>query len=193
MTSTLNSAAKLAAASGGSTLSRSLDLMRTRYLLSVIVLSIVLAATARSATHFEREIVFLYQPDAPLRARLESAKDLVAHIKRLQAAGTAFFASEQTPERLDVVVGVKPGRKVRVWLISSKRTSEDKALVLLRKKLEAIPPCTVHIGPIAFALRWTIAGTPTSSGRPIPKEWRDAASGKNLSVPDGIFARIWHD
>jgi hypothetical protein len=167
--------------------------MRPQYLLSIVAVNITLAATALGVTHFEREVVFLYQPDAPLRARLESANDLAAYIKRLQAAGTAFFASEQTPERLDVVVGVKPGKKVRVWLISSRRTSGDKRLILLRKKLEAIPPCNVHAGPIAFALRWTIAETPTAAKLPIPKEWRDAAAGKNLSVPDGIFARVWSD
>lgn len=174
--------------------------MCTRYLVVVFAFSITLAATARSATHFDREAVFIYQPDAPLRARLESAKDLAAHIKRLQAAGTAFFASEQTHERLGVVVGVKPGKKVRVWLISSRRSSTDKTLVLLRRKLEAIPPCPVHKGPVAFALVWTINGTPAEIEAmppcPIPKEWRDAAPGQNVQVPevlDGILARIWKD
>ena len=158
------------------------------------------ATTGRSAIDVERGAVFLYQPDAPLRARLESAQDLTAHIKRLQAAGTAFFASERTHEKLDVVVGVKPGKKVRVWLISSRRSSADKTLVLLRRKLEAIPPCTVHEGPVAFALVWTINGTPAEIEAmppcPIPKEWRDAAAGKNIQVPkvlDGVLARVWKD
>ena len=165
----------------------------------VIALSITLAVPARSEDHFAGDPIFLYQPDAPLRARLDSAEDLVAYIKRLQAAGSAFFASEQTPEKLDVIVGVKPGRKVRIWLISSRRSSEDKTLVRLRRKLEAIPPCNVHKGPIAFALRWmipegTAAKEKTGSPKPpIPKEWRDTASGKDLSIPDGIFARIWRD
>ena len=169
----------------------SLDRMWTRYFVLVIALSIALAATARSATLFEKDPIFLYQPDAQLRARLKSADDLVAHIKRIQAAGRAFFASERTPETLDVVVGVKPGKKVRIWLISSRRTSGDKALVLLRRKLEAIPPCAAHRGPIAFALRWTIAGggaVKTDGAMPIPKEWRDTG---NVSVPDGVFERIW--
>jgi hypothetical protein len=170
--------------------------MHTRYISSVVALSIAFAVTASSATHFERDPVFLYQPDEPLRARLGSAQDLVAYIKRLQAAGTAFFASEQTPEKLDVVVGLKPGRKVRVWLISSRRTNKDKTLQILRKKLETIPPCSVHAGPVAFALRWMIAGASTGKEelfkRPIPKEWRDAG-GKDVLVPDGIFDRIWRE
>lgn len=171
-----------------------LNLMWNRYFVSVIALSITFAVIARSATLFETDPIFLYQPDAPLRARLGSADDLVAYIKRIQAAGRTFFASEQTPETLDVVVGVKPGKKVRVWLVSSRRTSEDKTLVVLRKKLEAIPPCAVHRGPIAFALRWTIAGGGAAKKDgtiPMPKEWREAAPGKNVLVPDGVFERIW--
>jgi len=162
-----------------------------------LVAGIALAASVRSATHFERDRVFLYQPDADLRARLESAEDLAAYIKRLQVAGTSFFASEQKPESLDVIVGVKPGKRVKIWFISSRRPSEDKELGVLRKKLEAIGPCSVHGGAVVFALNWTIAGAKPTAKRkakspfPIPEEWRNA--GKNLSVPDGIFERVWRD
>jgi len=165
--------------------------------LLIVALSAAFAASVRSETHFERDRVFLYQPDADLRARLESVEDLTAYIKRLQAAGTSFFASEQKPESLDVIVGVKPGKRVKIWFISSRRPSEDKELGALRKKLEAVRPCSVHAGAVVFALNWTIAGAkPAAKGKaespfPIPKEWRN--SGKNLSVPDGIFERIWRD
>jgi hypothetical protein len=169
--------------------------MLTRHLFAFVALGFTLAVTARGAADVDHGAVYLYQPDAQMRARLGSAEGLVAHIKRLKAAGAAFFASEQTPESLDVVVGVKPGKKVKVWFVSSRRGSEDKALIVLRKKLEAVPPCAVHGGPIVFALNWTIAGatpTPKQKGEspyPIPQEWRNA--GTNLSIPDGVFERIW--
>ena len=169
--------------------------MHLKFLISLIALNVALTADIRCATHFERDPVFLYQPDAPLRARLSSAQNLAAHIQRLQAVGTAFFASEQTPETLDVVVGLKPGKKVKVWFVSSRRNSSDKALMTLRRKLEAVKPCDVHGGPVAFALRWNIAGIkgPDFNGHlPIPKEWRIAGD-KNLIVPDGVFERIWRD
>jgi hypothetical protein len=153
--------------------------MQIRTIFSLL-LGIALAASVRSATDFERDRVFLYQPDADLRARLESVEDLTAYIKRLQAAGTSFFASEQKPESLDVVVGVKPGKRVKIWFISSRRPSQDKELRALRRKLEAVRPCSVRGGAVVFALNWTIAGAKPIAKRkaespfPIPEEWRNA-------------------
>jgi hypothetical protein len=170
--------------------------MHTRTLFYFALFTLAVAVSLRSATHFERDIVYLYQPDAELRTRLSSAEDLAAHIKRLQAAGTSFFASEQRRESLDVVVGVKPGKRVKIWFISSRRSSGDRELHALRKRLEAVEPCSVHSGPVVFALNWTIGGakrtTPAGgSPFPVPQEWRNA--GKNLSIPDGVFGRVWRD
>jgi hypothetical protein len=138
----------------------------------------------------------LYQPDDDLRTRLSSAEELAAYMKRIDAVCTAFFASEKTPEQLDIVVGLKPQKKVRVWFVSSRRTSQDKRLIALRKQMEAIPSCAVHGGPVAFALRCSIAGASPSKGDPpMPKEWHDAAVAGHTSllVPDGIFDKIWRD
>lgn len=169
--------------------------IRTRCVLALIVLGITFAPSAWGATAFNLESTVLYQPDEPLRARLDSAEQLAAHIKRLIDVCTAFFVSEKTPERLDIIVGLKPERKVKVWFISSIRASQDKALIALRKKLETVRPCAVH-GPIAFALRCTIAGGGSAKATgeiPMPSEWRDAAPGKSVLIPDGIFERIWRD
>jgi hypothetical protein len=171
--------------------------MRTRYVLSFVAGCIALAANADAAPQgFKSGSVVLYQPDAPLSARLSSDAELASYIKRIFAVCTAFFASEKTPEELDIVVGLKPEKKVRVWFVSSRRSSQDKSLRALRAKLEAIAPCEVHSGPIAFALCCTIAGAPPRKDKepyepPIPKEWRDA--GEGLLIPDGIFEKIWRD
>ena len=173
--------------------------MNVRLIIWFVAVTGVFATSIRGETHFARDHVFLYQPDAPLQARLASAGDLAAYIVRLQAVGTAYFASEKTPEILDVVVGVKPGKKVKIWLISSRRSGEDKTLAALHKKLDAVPACAVRQGPVAFALRWLIPSDAFHLSqqelfkRPMPKEWRDAAGGRDVLVPDGIFARIWPD
>src|SRR5437763_589197 len=146
--------------------------MRAFYLLGLILLTVGPAANAHGAAGFKMDSTVLYQPDATLRARLGSGEDLAAYIKRIEAACTAFFASETTPEQLDIVVGLKPQKKVRVWFVSSRRTSQDRSLITLRKKLEAIAPSPVHAGPVAFALRCTIASAPPSKEIPMPKEWR---------------------
>lgn len=84
--------------------------------------------------------------------------------------------------------------EARVWFVSSTRPAPDAQRESLRKKLEAIPPCNVHDGPVAFAISAKLAGgdgkTPKGEKdfkTPIPKEWQDAvtATGK-----DGAFNNI---
>lgn len=173
--------------------------MRALHFFPLILVGISLAASAHGAAGFKMDSTVLYQPDAPLRARLGSTEDLAAYIKRIDAVCTAFFASEKTPEQLDIVIGLKPQKKVRVWFVSSRRSSQDKTLVALRQKLETIAPCEVHTGPIAVALRCTIGGASPPKDKepyepPMPKEWRNASAGKRpVLVPDGIFEKIWRD
>jgi hypothetical protein len=164
--------------------------MRRQLLIAAAVL-VACAARVLAAQGFYWDSSVLYQPDEPLRARGVEAKGLAGYMKQLDRVCTQFFASETTPERLDIVVGLKPGRKSRVWFVSSRRTSQDKSLIALRKKLEAVPAYSVHDGPVAFALRCTIAGAAPSKEIPMPKEWRP--KGEPVLVPDGVFERIWRD
>jgi hypothetical protein len=166
--------------------------MRARHLFVVTAMFLGCSARALAAQGFHWDSIVLYQPNEDLRARLSSAEALAAYMKRIDAVSTSFFASDTTPERLDIVVGVKPGRKSRVWFASSRRSSQDNQLIALRKRLEAIPPCIVHGGPIAFALRCSIAGATSPKELPAPKEWRPKGK-EPLLVPDGVFARIWRD
>jgi hypothetical protein len=173
--------------------------MSARHVLLIAAGCIALAANADAAPQgFKAGSVVLYQPDAPLSARLSSDAELASYIKRLEAACTTFFASENTPEQLDIVVGLKPQKKVRVWFVSSRRSSQDKSLRALRAKLEAILPCEVHSGPVAFALCCTVAGASPRKDKepyepPEPKEWREAIGNKPVLIPDGIFAKIWRN
>jgi hypothetical protein len=172
-------------------ISFSLGLMRAqRFLVTAAICSLAISALA-AARGFKWDSMVLYQPDDPLRARGVEAQGLSAYCKQLENVCTTFFASETTPERLDIVVGLKPGRKSRVWFISSRRTSQDKSLIALRKKLEAVPAYSVRGGPVAFALRCTIAGAAPSKEIPMPKEW--LPKGGPVIAPDGVFEKIWRD
>jgi len=171
--------------------------MRRPFITAITVL-LGCAAQTFAAQGFHWDSSVFYQPDEPLRARGVEAKGLVAYFRQLEKVCIDAFASETTPEQLDIVVGLKPRRKVRVWIVSSRRSSQDKSLAALRKKLEAVPAYPVHGGPVAFALRCTIAGAVLPKEKepyqpPRPKEWRDAAAKGPVLVPDGIFERIWRD
>ena len=98
-------------------------------------------------------------------------------------------------------MAVRPGKRARVWFVSSTRPAPDAQREPLRKKLEAIPPCDVHDGPVAFAISAKLAGgdgkTPKEKRTSRhPKEWQDAvtATGKErVLVDDGLLDLIWPD
>ncbi len=168
-------------------------------LLSLSLLTI--SVTAFALEGFETENIILYQPNEVLQARVGEVSDLANYIKELQELCTEFFASTKTPETLHVVVAVRPGKRSRVWLVSSTDPAPDARRAALRQKLEAMPPCDVYHGPVAFAISAKIAGgdgkNPEASkdlAPPIPKEWQDAANGnESLVVPDGFLDLIWPD
>jgi hypothetical protein len=156
-----------------------------------------------TAEGFETDHVVLYQPDEVMQARLGAVADLANYVKQLQAVCTEFFATTKTPETLHIVVAVRPGKRARVWFVSSTRPAPDAQREPLRKKLEAIPPCDVHDGPVAFAISAKLAGGDGKNPKgdkdfktPIPKEWQDAATAtgkERVLVPDGLLDLIWPD
>ena len=156
-----------------------------------------------TAEGFETDHVVFYLPEEVMEARVGSVGDFVNYAKQLQAICTEFFATTKTPETLHIVVAVRPGKRARVWFVSSTRPAPDAQREPLRKKLEAIPPCDVHDGPVAVAISAKLAGgdgkTPKEEKdfkTPIPKEWQDAvtATGKErVLVDDGLLDLIWPD
>jgi hypothetical protein len=174
--------------------------MRVRPLLVSATIALCVLDASAAARGFSWDSTALYQPDENLRARGVDGERLAGYMKQLERVCTSYFASEAKPERLDIVVGLKPGQKSRVWFVSSRRSSQDPSLAALKKKLELVPTYSVKNGPVAFALRCSIAGggpAPKTKGvnLPMPKEWHDAAVNekRSLSVPDGMFERIWRD
>lgn len=158
------------------------------------------AAAPGTPKAFEVERLVLYQPDQVLQARLAGAvEDFANYVKKLETVCTEFFATTSKPETLHIVIAVRPNKRSRVWFVSSDRPAPDTTREPLRKKLEAVTPCEVHDGPVAFAISAKLAGGNSKdtegskdSKPPIPKEWEDAAKGKeNVPVPDGFLDLIW--
>jgi hypothetical protein len=144
--------------------------------------------------------VVLYQPEEVVQARVGTVADLTNYIEQLRAVCSEFFATTRTPETLNIVVAVRPGKRARIWLMSSTQSVPDAQREPLRKDLEAIPPCEVHNGPLVFAISAKLTGGAGQSPRrdevPIPKEWQEAitATGRQkASVPDGVLDLIWPD
>jgi hypothetical protein len=124
-----------------------------------------------------------------------SVRDLADYTKRLQAVCSQFFAQTTIPEDLSIVVAVKPGKRSKVWFVSSRAPASSERRDDLRAELEAVLPPFVHGGPIAFAIVGRIAGgqikgETKASPPPVPNEWRDALSIEPGPL-DQVLPRIW--
>jgi len=143
--------------------------------------------------------VLLYQPDKVLQERLPDgdASDLGKFVNAVEKVCTDHYATSNTPESLAMVVAVKPKSKARFWFVSS-RDTPDKDFDALRQKLAKIPVPKVVSGPVAFAIRSSIAGgDPKKPCDEVPrrKEWLDAIAKSKvpLVAPDGVLKVIWPD
>ena len=143
---------------------------------------------------FETESIVLYQPNDILEERVSDVTKFADYIKRLQDVCQQFFAAATSPETLDIVVAVRPGRQSRVWFVSSVQSTLDAKRKSLRKNLERVIPCDVSEGSIAFAIAAKIAGGDGKKRKdiPMPVEWQKAAKGKvNVIIPDGVLDSAW--
>lgn len=162
--------------------------------LSLLSLFVLFAYSAVFADdHVETANIALYQPDDVLAERKLVPKDLAAYIQRLTKILESEIGANAKKETLDVVVAVRPGKKTRVWLVSS--LEEPPARVSLAKKLESVAAIDVAGGPLAFAISLNIAGA-TRKGvfePPMPAEWIAAAESKgdSVRVPEGIIEKVW--
>jgi hypothetical protein len=136
---------------------------------------------ADSANGFRTDHIAVYQAQEVLLRRLPGPDVFGAYVKQLGRVAHNFFVGDSTPEKLDLVFALRPGGSPRAWLVSSIRSGESRELEPLRKLLEAVPPVEVRDGPVAFAIRASIAGgggppAGRDSPPPLPREWRDAAA-----------------
>jgi hypothetical protein len=130
---------------------------------------------------------------------MSDPKLISGYAKRLDEVCAGYFAKTETPETLQIVVALKPGKQSRVWLISSVLPGDDKSRADLIKKLEAVDPPDPHGGSFVFALTGEIAGgdgkKPDGKSPPIPQEWEDAAKTLTppIEIPDGFLSVVWPD
>ena len=145
-------------------------------------------AAQRPAPHVKTESIIMLQNDAVIGQRAVSVKDVGHYLKVVREAFDAAYANVDTPETVSAVVAIKPGRKARLWLVSSLPNLPDRTDLMAR--FQAIPAPEVKDGPLAFAIRFTIAGAPMAKIPMLPPEWNAAFAGKPAIVPDAITTYI---
>jgi hypothetical protein len=141
----------------------------------------------------------LYVPNAELTRRIgEDVKPLVAYIKALEKTASKCLEKEELSEArgLLIAVGIKPGKKTRVWCQSVDGEVPDKVLRKLEKELAKVETIEVKKGAVAFGMEVTLRGQKVKKFPEFPTAWLEAAkrSGTRLLVPpDDLFKVIWPD
>ena len=146
----------------------------------------------------ELNSIRLYLPDAKLRERIgEDVAPLADYTKALQAELTALSAKSPptTAKGLFVTVGVKPGKRAKVWCEAVEGDIPADTLATMEKKLGEVPCLEVDHGPIAFALEIRLGGQKPDKFPVMPKAFAEAAerAGNGLLVPERVFKVIWPD
>jgi hypothetical protein len=152
---------------------------------------------------FRMEHLVVYQPSDVTTKRLPPGERTRAYVAQMQDVAHNFFVGDAVPETFSIVVVTRPGRRSRVWFVSSIRPGNAKELEPLRKLLEAVPPLEVKGGPVTLGLTGLIAGGDGKDQalnedyrNPIPAEWQQATGTHKDAVPvssDAFIDLIWPD
>jgi hypothetical protein len=152
---------------------------------------------------YSMERIVVYQPSDVTTRRMPPGEGTKAYVGKLQDVTHNFFVGDVVPETFSIVVVTKPGRRSRVWFVSSIRPGSAKELEPLRKLLEGVPPLDVRDGPVILGFTGLIAGgdgkdRPVNEDyrNPMPQEWLDAARGLKEPVPvssDAFVDLVWPD
>jgi len=152
---------------------------------------------------FKMQRVVVYQPNDIVTARLAANERTKAYVEELQEVTHNFFVGDATPETLSIVVVTRPGRRSRVWFVSSRRKGSSPDLEPLRRLLERVPPLEVRGGPVILGFTGLIAGgdgkdRPVGADyrNPIPDEWAAAARAAKDPPPvasDAYIDLVWPD
>jgi Gram-negative bacterial TonB protein C-terminal len=147
------------------------------------------------------ERLVVYQPNDVLVRRMPPFEQTRTYVSEMRQVAHNFFVGDTTPETLHIVVVTRPGRRSRVWFVSSVRPGSSGALAPLRVLLEAVQPLDVKEGPVILCLTTEVAGGDGKDPpegpdyhNPVPQEWTDLARTMRLPPPvssDAFQDRLW--
>ncbi len=130
--------------------------------------------------------VVLYQPDDVLhsRVRVDALSDFLS---RLQYQCLPILAPA-IRHPVDVVVGLRPGRRARFWIMPTCPSAE---VMKFQQVFDSMPVPEVA-GSVAFAL---CVGRGAPNSPPLPDDWRRVVTTRQgpTLIPDDVFQEIWDD
>ena len=147
---------------------------------------------------FDTQQIRLLVPIPEIERRLgtDDATPLAHYTKALQKSAAEFWAKTPKPKAdgLLVTIGIKPGKKSRVWCEAVGGDIPSDILRALEQQLGKIKPVDTKEN-FAYSLECRL-GENEAKGFPIvPKAWVDATKDlkKSPIIPDEMFPLIWKD
>lgn len=150
---------------------------------------------------FKSQVIRLYQPDKELRNRIgDDVIPLSNYIHALEKIAISIL-EKITPQEaggLLIAVGIKPGKRSRVWCEAISGSFASEHLEKLENDLTKITPIEVKHGSIAFALEAILWNKKVDKFPIIPKVWEEAIKKlkpemTKMTIPDDLFKIIWPD
>ena len=144
---------------------------------------------------FVPDSIGFVQSQGELAARLGDTSVLKDYVKVFaSAAQSALSGADQGDARgLLIAVGLRPGKKIRVWTEAFEGTLPEATMRKLEETLARVLAIDVTGGPVAFVLKGSLWDRKAKSYPESPAAWNMVkdASGKPATSLDEIFAIIW--
>jgi hypothetical protein len=155
------------------------------------------------ANGFRFEHVVVYQPNDVMVRRMPPTERMKSYVSQMGDVAHNFFVGDAAKETFSIVVITRPGKRTRVWFVSSTRPGNAPELEPLRRLLEAVPALDVRGGPLILGFTALIAGGDGKDQamseeyhNPMPDEWRQAMRALKDPVPvgsDAFVDLVWPD
>jgi tetratricopeptide (TPR) repeat protein len=141
----------------------------------------------------------LYVPTPDLEARFgTNPEPLANYMSALKKRTNAIIAQAEpaAAKGLLVAVGIKEGRRAKVWCQAVEGKIPTPLLRTLERELAEVEPPALKQGPAGFGLKFALNGNTPSAFPECPDRWTDAAQSsrsKKIIPPDDLFKIIWPD
>jgi hypothetical protein len=105
-------------------------------------------------------------------------------------------AEPTSAKGLLVAVGIKEGRRTKVWCQVIEGELPTPLLRTLERELSDVESVALKQGPAAVGLKFALNGKTPAAFPAAPDRWTDAAQStrsKKIIPPDDLFKIIWPD
>jgi len=135
-------------------------------------------------------------PQIERRLGTDDVTPLADYTKAVQKSATEFWAAKNKPKAngILITIGIKPGKKGRVWCEAVEGEIAAEDLRSLEDRLSKIVPVSTKEN-FAYSLECRLGDKEVKDFPIVPKSWLEASKKAKMEavIPDEMFKLIWKD